>query len=180
MTIPDFSAEGELELGGLQVLGDISVHVRARSDLDIQKGEKSSGATIKDKGSPPKEVTIVIRMWEQEQIDHFDRNVLPLLQPKAINGARDPLAIKHPKAARHGISAIIVGDIDDPPSDPVIGQVITVSAVQWFPAPRPAKQPGSTPKDKAGPNSPQALDDGIAGSGWRPSQTDAAVENLGL
>jgi hypothetical protein len=177
MTAPNL--ESVCKLGGKVVPGDVTVDVKPKADLDVQKPNGANGYTTKHKGYPPMDVVLKIQLWEQEQIDDFEKNILPLLRPKAVNAAPDPLAIEHRKTARWGVTAITVGDIEDPDGDPVSGEIITVNAIQWTPGPKAAKQPNKAPKAATGTTAPQSVDDGIAGSGWKPSATDAAQSNLG-
>lgn len=167
-------------LGGMLLAGIAKVSVKLSSDLDVKKPQGGTGATIADKGDPPAEIVIELNLANQNELNQLE-TMRSKLRPKSKSGARDPLEIVHPNPNFWGITAVTVKDIDSPSPDAVGGWNITITCVEWFPAPKKTPKPSKKPKDESSAWAPYA-DDGVAGSGYipPPSKDGSAVNNLGL
>lgn len=169
MSLPDWNVEDAwdvLYLGGTWIPGVARVHVTLPSGLDVQKPQGGKGASIADDGAPPATLTIEIEFVDNETLNDFAR-VVPLLRPVAKGKARDPLEITHPNAQLWGIDVVTIADISSPSPSPGGSMIITINAVQWFPAPTPAKKPAKKPK--SGSSGEQNQD-------W--SNVDALIDDL--
>lgn len=164
-------------LGGELLPGVAQVSVKLGSDLDVKKPPGGTGATIRDQGDPPAEVTIVLNVANQAELDQLE-SMRPKLRPKSKTGARDPLEIQHPNPNFWGITAVTVKEIDSPSPNAVQGWDLTITCLEWFPAPKPTPKNKKKPKDDATAWQP-FVDDDVAGSGV-PSRDGSAVNNLGL
>jgi len=167
-----------LFLGGDFMPGVARVDVTLSSDLDIAKPKAGKGATIKDNGDPPAKLKIRLQIVTKDEIDALAQK-LSLLRPKAKNGARDPVEIGHPNANFWGINTITITDISSPQPDAVDGWIITIDAVQWFPAPKAVA---------AASKKPTATGDAAAWAPYvdkkaatdKPSATGAPAANAGI
>jgi hypothetical protein len=178
-------------LGGRFLPGFCTVDISLPSGLDVQKPKGANGATIRDEGSPPAELTIKTSIEEREELDALQAMV-PILRPRAKDGARDPLSIVHPNANFWGITAVVIEEISSPQPTAMGGWIVTIKALEWFPAPKKAKDQKKSPTDIAqeqylrlspvngqlGPTGVDIL--GPAAAEFPPSKTDAALGNLGL
>jgi hypothetical protein len=132
-------------IGGKAIAGIVRVDVELPSGLDVQKPKGGKKATIADEGTPPAELTIECEFVSPIQLENFQANIMPLIRPPAKAGARDPLEFIHPNAQLWGINVITVGNISSPTPRAGGSMVITISAVEWAPAPTPAKKPAKKP-----------------------------------
>lgn len=155
------------------------VTVKLPSQLDVQKPTGAKGATIKDQGDPPAEITIELQLTSRPELDAFEA-ARPLLRQKAKNGARAPLEIEHPNPNYWGITAIVIKEIDSPQPDAVQGWKITIQALEWKPAPNAVAPAPAKPKavgDDAAAWAPYVDKTATTDS---PAKTGAAANNLGL
>jgi len=135
-------------LAGEWLPGVASVDISLPAGLDVQKPKGGHGATIRDEGHPPIALKIRLQFDTADELAEFVR-LLPLLRPRAKGGARDPMEIVHQGANAVGVTAVVIGDIDIPAPTAVGGLVVEISAVEWFPAPKPAKQGSAKTKQHA-------------------------------
>jgi len=134
-------------LGGEFLPGAIRVRVKLGNELDVQKPKGAKGATIRDEGANPSEVSIQCQISEQAEMDQLAR-CMPFLRTSKKN--RDPLVIEHPHPNMWGIDKVIISEIESEDPDPVEGMTVTISCKEWFPAPSEVKQTTSkTAEQKA-------------------------------
>ncbi len=138
-----------LWLGGDLMPGLATVDAEVARKIDIQPVKGSDGATIADEGYIPSPINIALKLWLKAHWLEWQR-VLPAIHPRQIGGLRRPLEIWHPAAEVLGIETIYVTKIGSPRGeggkDP---RIIPIEAIQWFPAPKPAKtssKAAKTPK----------------------------------
>lgn len=150
MAVPDWYTDESwdtLFLGGVQVPGVVKVNVKLGSGLDIQKPKGWKKATIKDDGAPPIELSIRVEMNAGELIN-FQEDIIPLIRTRSKKGARDPLEIEHPQAQLWGVDVVTIGDIDAPTPEEGGSYILTMQAIEWYPAPVEPKKPSENPKGK--------------------------------
>lgn len=155
------------------------VNVKLPSGLDVQKPKGAKGATIKDEGDPPAEITIELQLNSRPSLQAFEA-AKPMLRQKAKNGAREPLEIEHPNPNYWGITAIVIKDIDSPQPDAVTGWKVTIQALEWKPAPNAVKPAAKKPKaigDDAAAWAPYVDKTAVTDS---PAKTGAAAKNFGV
>lgn len=136
-----------LLLGGEVMPGIAAVTCEVERKLDIQPVKGGDGATIQDQGYVPGPVGIALKIWLPEQWTELQR-LMPRIHPRAPGGVRSPLEIIHPAANVLGVHTVYVHKIAAPVVDRARAAVVAIQAVQWFPAPKPAK---ATKKPKASP-----------------------------
>ncbi len=148
-----------LILGGEVIPGLAAVDTEVERKLDIQPIKGGDGATIADEGYVPAPVQIAIKLWlaEQWRVWQF---VLPVIHPRQQGGVRSPLEIQHPATDALGIETIYIRKISSPRGEGGGVRIITIDAVQWFPAPKAAK---TSKKPKVGAVDPKDFD--ITGPG---------------
>jgi len=130
-----------LILGGEVWPGLPTVSVEVSRKVDVQKTKGDDGATLADQGYEPAKVKISLRLWLQEQWVTLQR-VLATVHPRRKGGTRTPLDIYHPATQLVGVRQVYVTKIGNP--TPGSGSetgllTMAIEAIEWFPAPRPAK-----------------------------------------
>lgn len=176
MAIPDWTREpdwDQLYLGGMRVPGVARVQVKLPSGLDIQKPKGGKRATIRDDGDPPAQLDIEIELQPHEMAEF--EGLIPFFRARSKNG-RAPLEIAHPNAALWGIGVITIGEIDSPMPRSGGTKLISMKAHEWAPAPVAVKKAPDKPKVDEMASWVPYTDDGVAGSGFHPSEDPA--ENL--
>lgn len=129
-----------LIMGGKVWPGLPTVDVKVTRKIDVQKNEGEDGATLKDVGYQPAEVSITIRMWLREQWEELQRR-LAEVHPRRPGGSRQPVDIWHPMAQLLGVRQIYVTEIGElkPGFGPETGSfALSLKALEWFPATKPA------------------------------------------
>jgi hypothetical protein len=142
-----------LILGGEVWPGVCTVETTVKRALDKQKIKGGDGANLVDQGYEPAPVKITIRMWLREQWLELQR-LLPSVHPRTKGGVRTPLQIVHPEPNLKGVHQIYIEELSPLTASKGLG-TITISAVEWFPEPKPAKQKA---KPKDGGKIPSAAD----------------------
>lgn len=148
MTVPSWSTTDQwdtLMLGGQLIPGVARLDINMGSGLDVQKPTRGKNASIADDGTPPAELTITVTLADADEATRFSSAIL-LLRPTAKSASLDPLEIVHPLAQMWDISAVSIGSISSPSPTSGGSLVVTIRAVQWAPAPTPARKPAPTPK----------------------------------
>lgn len=138
---PSDTSWDKVFLGGDIVPGVAKVSVRKKSGLDIQKPKGGKRASIVDNGDPLAKVTIRLEMFADEYKEFRDF-ILPIIAPKNKSGGREPLEIGHPHAQMYGINTVAIEDIDAPAPESGSTVKVTITAVEWAPAPAKVKTTG--------------------------------------
>lgn len=120
----------------------------ARS-VDVQKSDGSDGATLKDKGYEPAKVTVVFRFWTAAQWGEAQR-LLPKIHPRTKGGIRTPVDFLHPATLMVGVRQVYITEISAPETDGQGVVTLSMQAVEWFPAPKPAKSNVKKAKSSGG------------------------------
>jgi hypothetical protein len=156
-----------LILGGEVWPGACTVETTVKRAIDKQKIKGSDGANLIDQGYDPALVKITLRLWQRGQWDDLQR-LLPTIHPRAKGGVRSPLQIVHPESNVKGIHQIYVEEISPVTVDKGLGTLV-ISAVEWFPAPKPAKQKKKAKDGGAIPGAKDVLP---------PNADGSAAENI--
>lgn len=156
-----------LILGGEVWPGVCTVATTVKRALDKQKIKGSDGANLVDQGYEPAPVKITLRLWLREQWTELER-LLPTIHPRTKGGVRQPLQIVHPEPNLKGVHQVYVEEISPITVEKGLG-TLTLSCVEWFPEPKPAKQ---KKKPKDGGPIPSAADV------LPPNADGSAAENL--
>ncbi len=173
MPIADWTKRDDWEvlyLAGQRMAGLAVVDVKLGSGLDVKKPKGGSKATIRDEGTPPSTLRITIKLNPTE-LETFQRQI-PLLRPRSIGGARDPLEIGHPQARIWGIHVVTIGEIDAPQPETGELYIVTFDATEWAPGPKKVKASKKKPEDDSGWDVQKLINDN------RPSRTGAAQKNF--
>lgn len=145
-----------LMLGGEPWPGVCTVATTVKRALDKQKIKGSDGANLVDQGYEPAKVQITLRLWLREQWTELER-LLPTIHPRTKGGVRQPLQIAHPEPNIKGVHQIYVESISPITVEKGLG-TLTLSCVEWFPAPKPVKKSNKSNKPKDGGPIPSAAD----------------------
>lgn len=128
-------------LGGDTWPGLAVVECDVSRAVDSQKRKGDDGANLVDQGYEPAKVKIVITGWLDEQQSELER-LLPRIHPRRKGGIRTPLDIWHPTTQLVGVRQIYVTRVG-PWTFGTGAQfgswTMSIEAVEWFPAPKPAK-----------------------------------------
>ena len=117
--------------------------------MDVKKTKGKDGGTLKDNGMDPAKINISLRLWTAEHWKKFNE-LLPLIHPKRKGGSRTPTEIVHPQCNALGISTIYISQISFPELDRSSGvMTVSMSAIEWMPAPAPVKRAAGTAGGKA-------------------------------
>lgn len=146
-----------LLLGGEVMPGVAAVDCEVERKLDVQMIKGGDGATISDEGYVPATLQIALRMWLREQWVDWQR-LLPMLHPRQVGGVRRPIEIQHPVTDALGITTIYVRKISPPRGEGGRERVISLEAIQWFPAPKAVKVTAASSKPKVGAVNTQDFD----------------------
>jgi hypothetical protein len=148
-----------LILGGEVWPGLPTVESTSSRSVDAQKKKGDDGASLVDQGYEPAKVKITIRVWLREQWEELQR-LLATIHPRKKGGIRTPVDIMHPETQLKGVRQIYFTTIGT--ATPGRGaehgsMTITLDAIEWFPAPKPAKPiPKASKADKTGGGIPPA------------------------
>lgn len=144
-----------LWIGGELMPGLAAVDCDVARKIDVQVVKGSDGATMTDEGYEPQPIQIALKLWLKAHWIEWQR-VLPIIHPRQVGGLRRPLEILHPSTESLGIETIYVRKISSPrgtgAKEP---RIITLEALQWFPAPKAAK---TSKKPKLGAVDPNDFD----------------------
>lgn len=124
--------------------------------IDVQKKRGDDGANLVDQGYEPAKVKITIRIWLKDQWQELQR-LLATVHPRKKGGVRTPVDILHPETQLKGVRQIYISKIGAavPGRGAEHGSLtLTLEALEWFPAPKPAK--ANTKKSKTGGEIPPA------------------------
>jgi hypothetical protein len=113
--------------------------------IDVKKTKGQDGATMKDEGYQPARLTLTGIVWTEDQWDELQRLVAKV-HPRKAGGSRTPLEIYHPQSSLLGINQIYIDKIGIP-RKPTAGDgklSISMSALEWVPAPKPVKTGAGT------------------------------------
>ena len=174
MPIPNWTKKNDwdaLFIGGKRLPGIATVDVALGSGLDVKKPKGGGKATIRDEGTPPTELDVSLVMTHAE-LEQFEP-MIPMLRPRAINGARGPLEIAHPQARMWGVNVVTCGPISAP--HPETGDLyrLKFKLTEWVPTPKKMKTPPPTkPEDDGGWDVQKLINEN------RPSRTGAAQNNF--
>lgn len=130
-----------LLMGGEYWPGLPTVESEPSRSVDVQKKKGDDGATEADQGYEPAKVKITLKIWLKEQWEELQR-LLPLIHPRKKGGLKTPVDIVHPETQLKGVRQIYVTKIGAavPGRGAETGSLtITFEAIEWFPAPKPAK-----------------------------------------
>lgn len=144
-----------LILGGEVWPGVPTIETTLGRAVDEQRVKGSDGAFLVDQGYDPAKIKITIRMWLEEQWREYQR-LLPSVHPRTKGGVRSPVQIAHPEPNSKGVTQIYITGIGPLLIDRGLGTA-TLDAIEWFPAPKPAKTStkSKVPKDGGQIPSPQ-------------------------
>lgn len=130
-------------LGGVFLPGLAKVKVSKGRKLDVKQPPGSHGATITDRGYKPAPVEIVLTVWKPSQWTTMQALLSGAasisLEPKPNASYQAPAyPIDHPATAAHGITDVIIEDIEGPDeSSRVKGAVdFKLKCLQFFPPPK--------------------------------------------
>jgi len=113
--------------------------------IDIKKQAGTDGASMTDEGYQPAQLTITGTIWTKDQWSELQR-LIPKVHPRKPGGSRTPMEIYHPQSALLGITQIYINKIGIP-KKPSAGDgllTLSMSAVEWVPAPKPVKKAAGT------------------------------------
>jgi hypothetical protein len=133
--------------------------------IDVKKTKGEDGATMKDEGYQPARLTLTGTIWNQDQWNELQR-LLPTIHPRKAGGSRTPLEIYHPQSSLLGITQIYIDKIGIP-RKPTAGDgllVLSMSALEWIPQPKPVKTGAGTSSGSSATDCPSCteIDRGIA------------------
>lgn len=133
-----------LTLGGQIVPGIVEVEVTESRGVDVKKAKGQDKASLTDNGSEPVEIDIKITLGTRRHWIDWQA-ILPTISPRKAGGVSQPLAASHPALTLAGVDAIVVREIKTGAPTSKEGMQIDIKAIEWLPAPKPAK---STSKPK--------------------------------
>ncbi len=148
-------------LNGVVLPGIAKVKVGKGRKLDVKLPPASHGATITDRGYKPAPVEITLTQWTPSQNTLMQQlmsgaNTLLSLEPKPNTSYQAPAyPIDHPATAMHGVTNVIIEDIEGPEDSSVKGaKEYRIKCLQFFPPPK--LDATNTPKGTIAPQ-PNAL-----------------------
>lgn len=167
-------------LGGKRLPGILKIDLQLPSGLDIRKRRGKRGGFVKDEGDPPRRLKCRIRSdGNQADLLLLD-DFRDLLIQGTVSGARNPLTLVHEWANYWGIHTVILGDADLPQPEDLLD--FTFDLVEYLPE---SADNGAKDVDKQKTKAKDDAsawqdfrDDGVAGSGAPPAETNAAHDNL--
>jgi hypothetical protein len=147
MGLPDLSSDqwDVLWLGGVQFPGVWTISGSGVSrKLDVKNPKGAAGASLTDEGDELALLDLDGFMWEQEQIDEFER-LLPDIHPRRQGGPKTPLEIYHPMAKLLGIANIYIKQIPIPVHDKKQKTLrVSLKSIEWVPTPKVQKKGAGT------------------------------------
>ena len=127
-----------VKLGGEWLPGVWDVKVTTKRDVQLKKSKDKSGETMEDQGNVSADVVLTGQLWTAAQWREWLR-IMPAIQPRRPDAAKEALELVHPEANSKGVTAIVVREIPPYGKDKGI-LTITLNAVEWQPAPKPVKK----------------------------------------
>jgi hypothetical protein len=126
-----------LWLGGDLLPGVWRTKPSKSRDVEKIKVKGSDGITLKDNGTNATGLTIVGRLWTQDQWEAF-QEILPNIDPEKPGATRTPLDIYSALPELFGVRGVYIEKIEaDPPESAAGFLTITITATKWFPATKP-------------------------------------------
>lgn len=135
---------GQLTLGSNVLPGKWEVEGEAARKVDIKEKKDQDGAVIKDQGYSNAEITLVGRVFSEEQFKALQK-ALKEIHPRRKGAARDPLAVVHPALDTIGVSSVYVLAIEAPKlgDDDIV--TIRIRCLEWIPKPKDTVKKKATP-----------------------------------
>ncbi len=138
----------ELRLQDITLPGVSTVRITRKQTISREKGNGTTGETLKFQGSKLADVIITVRVHTAEQLAELVE-VLPELEPTTAKQAAVPFDIFHPKATLRGVKSIVIESIAGP--DPVGNGGVYELTIQAIEYKKPEPKPVSTAKGGNGP-----------------------------
>lgn len=170
---------GTLWLGGLIVEAIPNVAVKVRSDIDVKKPKGKRGAKHRDRGDHPRDITIVLRIRQNER--HAAADLRDVITPASSGDSRGPVSISHPNTDFWKVGAITIKEVDCPMPSSIDDWVWTIQAIEWVAATDEVGNSSAGEKQRPKDDTSDWLpfqDDGVAGSG-APGKQGAAAAGFG-
>jgi hypothetical protein len=134
---PDAAPESwdTLTLGGQLLPGIVIVKLATKADLEKKKAKGKARASISDNGTPLREPQIT---WMFDAVKDWARylQVWPMLQERKAGASRSPLEAVHPMLALHGVSKLLVEEIEGPDIEKMLATVVLKTVEYAPPAPQ--------------------------------------------
>lgn len=163
-----------LVLGGKTVPGKVTVSLQGDSGIDTRKPRGGKLAPQRDVGAPPLKLRVEVSL-KPEQCDEFEREIVPILRPRGVREARDPLEITHPEARFWGVDVVMPGEIESSHPAPGGRKTVVFSLEEWAPEAKQVRKSQDKPKDADHDenwNVQPRIDE------LRPARANAARQNL--
>ena len=126
------------QLGGEWLPGLCEVKTTVKRDVKIKKAKGKGGASMEDQGNDVATGTITLKMWTSAQWTELLR-ILPTIQPRRPEGAKDPLELVHPEPNAKAVTQVFVDEIPPFDKDDKGLMTVTFKFTEWCPAPKPVK-----------------------------------------
>lgn len=128
------------QLGGFDLPGLVAdVDVKPARKLDVKEGSGVDYDTVADKGQRSAKIKITVQVFEREQWEAWEDEIIPAIWPAAGKGKPLPQEIVYPKTSLFRINAMVIEDIDPQgPKDGIL--TVVISGYAWGkPKPSPVK-----------------------------------------
>jgi len=136
---------GNLTLGSAPLPGKWEVEGEVSRKVDVKERKDQDGAVIKDQGYSNAEITLVGRVFTEDQFQKLQQ-ALKEIHPRRKGAARDPLVVVHPALDALGINAVYVIAIEAPRlgADDIVET--RIRCLEWIPKPKNTKKKKATPR----------------------------------
>ena len=128
-------------VGPVRLPGICEVRVTSARRIDMPKKSATDGSGLIFHGKNPGRVEIKVRIWTKRQLQDLDSALAIIWSGRGkLQGLKDlAFDISHPKCLMHGVSSIVVLEIEGPDPGKVTGELVMTLKCVEFIAPKKGK-----------------------------------------